>query len=81
MEEANNRHLTWDDFMKVEMRVGTILSAEIFQGARNPAYILQIDFGETGIKKTSAQITRLYQPDEIMARVRASGFRIEEMFI
>ena len=58
--------LTWDDFTKVEMRVGTILSAEVFKEVKNPAYKMQIDFGEFGIKKTSAQITKLYAPEELI---------------
>ena len=58
--------LTWDDFTKVEMRIGTILSAEVFKEVKNPAYKMQIDFGEFGIKKTSAQITKLYTPDELI---------------
>lgn len=61
-----NNSLTWDDFTKVEMRVGTILSAEIFKEVKNPAYKMQIDFGEFGIKKTSAQITKLYTPDALI---------------
>lgn len=61
-----NNTLTWDDFTKVEMRVGTILSAEIFKEVKNPAYKMQIDFGEFGIKKTSAQITKLYTPDALI---------------
>ena len=61
-----NNSLTWDDFTKVEMRVGTILSAEIFKEVKKPAYKMQIDFGEFGIKKTSAQITKLYTPDALI---------------
>ena len=61
-------NLKWDEFLKVDMRVGTILSAEIFEKARKPAYILKVDFGSLGIKKTSAQITKLYQPEELIGK-------------
>lgn len=62
----NDNSLTWNDFTKVEMRIGTIISAEIFEEARNPTYKMQIDFGEYGLKKTSAQITKLYTPKELI---------------
>jgi tRNA-binding protein len=48
------------------MRVGTIISAEVFEEAKNPAYKMTIDFGDYGIKKTSAQITKLYTPQELI---------------
>jgi tRNA-binding protein len=57
--------LTWADFEKVEMRVGTILSAEDFPKANNPAYQLTIDFGDFGIKRSSAQITQMYEKAEL----------------
>jgi tRNA-binding protein len=60
--------LSYNDFEKVEMRVGTILEAKDFPGARNPAYQLWIDFGEFGIKKSSAQITDLYTKEDIVGR-------------
>lgn len=63
-----NEKLTWEEFMKVEMRVGTIISAEEFKEVRNPAYKITIDFGEYGKKKTSAQITKLYEPKELIGK-------------
>ncbi|WP_425657763.1 tRNA-binding protein [Tenacibaculum ascidiaceicola] len=66
MEDNNN--LTWNDFTKVEMCIGTIISAEIFKEVKNPAYKMQVDFGDYGIKKTSAQITKLYQPKDLIGK-------------
>ncbi|MFN8416448.1 MAG: tRNA-binding protein [Cytophagaceae bacterium] len=60
--------LSWEEFEKVEMRIGTILSAEEFKEVRNPAYKMIIDFGELGTRKTSAQITKLYKPEELIGR-------------
>lgn len=58
---------TFDDFMKLDIRVGTIVEAVIFEKAKKPAYQLQIDFGnELGVKKTSAQITNHYKPEELI---------------
>ncbi|HMI77435.1 MAG TPA: tRNA-binding protein [Ferruginibacter sp.] len=57
--------ITWDDFEKVEMRAGTIIEANDFPGARKPAYQLTIDFGEYGIKRSSAQITTLYKKEDL----------------
>ena len=66
MKEDNT--LTWNDFAKVDMRIGTIINAEVFKEVKNPAYKLLIDFGELGIKKSSAQITKLYQPDKLIGK-------------
>ena len=61
--------ITYDYFEKVDMRVGKIIKAEDFPKARNPAYKLWIDFGVLGVKKSSAQITKLYRKDDLTGRL------------
>ena len=61
--------ISWGDFEKVELRVGKVVSAAPFPQARKPAYVLQIDFGEQiGMRKSSAQITALYAPEDLIGR-------------
>ncbi|MFQ4147035.1 tRNA-binding protein [Chlorogloeopsis sp. ULAP02] len=58
--------ITYDDFEKVEIRVGKVIKVEDFPKARKPAYKLWIDFGNLGVKKSSAQITKLYQKEDLL---------------
>ncbi|MBI2143082.1 tRNA-binding protein [Candidatus Woesearchaeota archaeon] len=60
--------ISWSDFEKVEIRVGTVISAEDFPEAKNPAYKLTVDFGSHGIKKSSAQITKLYKKEDLVGK-------------
>ena len=60
--------ISWNDFEKIDIRTGTILQADDFPGAKKPAYQLTIDFGELGIKKSSAQITTHYSKDILVGR-------------
>lgn len=67
MSEHTSGLISWQEFENVDLRVGTVLSVDEFPEARNPAYKLTIDFGEEiGVRKSSAQITVHYQPDELI---------------
>ncbi len=61
--------ISWEDFNKIDLRAGTIVKCEVFDGARKPAYKLWVDLGpHFGVKKSSAQITHLYKLDELIGR-------------
>lgn len=61
--------ITWDDFEKVEIRIGTIVDVQDFPEARRPAYKIKVDLGpELGIKKSSAQVTDIYSKEEILGK-------------
>ena len=64
------QHITWQDFQQVELRVGRVLSAQPLPKARNPAFVLQVDFGaDIGIKKSSAQITTHYAAEALVGKL------------
>lgn len=64
-----NKELSWSEFERVDMRVGTIVEVLDFRKAKNPSFILRIDFGKAlGIKKTSAQITTKYTKDDLLGK-------------
>ncbi len=83
--------ITWSDFEKVEIRVGTVLSAEVFPETRSPAFKLTVDFGPVGFKQTSAQITKRYEPEDLIDRQvlavtnfpvkRIAGFQSEVLIL
>jgi tRNA-binding protein len=87
MPTESAEHATWSDFERVGIRAGTIRRVEPFPEARKPAYKLWIDFGPFGTKQSSAQLTALYQPDDLLGRQvicatglgpkRVAGFKSE----
>lgn len=68
MKNETKALIGWEDFEKIDMRVGTVRSAEPFLKARNPAYVLQIDFGTLGVRKSSAQITDFYEAGQLVGQ-------------
>jgi tRNA-binding protein len=67
---ATMQQIDWADFIKVELRVGRVVSADPFPQARKPAYILKVDFGaDIGVRKSSAQITAHYLPEALVGRL------------
>ena len=60
--------ISWNDFEKLDIRVGTIVEAKGFPKARKPSFQLRIDFGKLGIKRSSAQITKFYEPDTLVGQ-------------
>jgi len=67
-DTIHSRRISFDDFLKVDIRVGTIVRAEEFPKARKPAYRLWVDFGALGVKASSAQVTALYKSNELIGR-------------
>ena len=62
--------ISYDDFAKIDIRVGRIIQADVFPQARKPAYKLRIDFGESiGVKNSSAQITKYYEPQDLVGKL------------
>jgi len=65
-EKKMKEEITFEDFTKIDIRIGTIIEVCDFEKAKKPAYQLKIDFGDLGIKKSSAQITNLYSKEDLI---------------
>ncbi|MDX1513565.1 MAG: tRNA-binding protein [Gammaproteobacteria bacterium] len=68
MIDSSADEISWDDFMKVAIYTGTVLEASANEKARVPAYVMKIDFGELGVKTSSAQITRNYSAEDLVGK-------------
>ncbi|MEO6489411.1 MAG: tRNA-binding protein [Ferruginibacter sp.] len=73
--------ISWEDFKKIDIRVGTIIEATDFPKARKPSYQLKIDFGIVGIKKSSAQLTALYTIESLIGRqvIAVTNFPVKQV--
>jgi tRNA-binding protein len=73
--------ITFEDFSKIDLRVGTIIEVKDFTEARKPAYQLSIDFGDIGVKKTSAQITALYSKEDLLGKqvIANINFKVKQI--
>ena len=68
IKDTNHTPLSWTEFMRVDIRTGTITEAELFAAAKKPAYKITVDFGALGTRKTSAQLTKRYTPEELVGQ-------------